>query len=98
MIAIGIQRRDERQPWRVVPRATPARSAVRRRATGILGEPVVVVVAPRRTDGGSSATPGRRQLARIGAAEGSEPVEAASRATLAALNRYLTQGRKAPPA
>jgi hypothetical protein len=65
------------------------------RATGILGEPVVVVVAPRRTDG-ELAEQGRRKNARIGAAEGSEPVEAASRATLAALNRFLTQSRKAP--
>jgi hypothetical protein len=68
------------------------------RAAGIMGEPVVVVVAPRRSEGDRTATPGRRQPSRIGAAEGSEPVEAASRATLAALNRFLTQGKKAPPA
>ncbi len=68
------------------------------RAAGILGEPVVVVVAPRRTEGSEPAEDGRRQLARIGAAEGSEPVEAASRATLAALNRFLARGKKAPPA
>ena len=68
------------------------------RAAGVLGEPVVVVVAPRRTESAEPAESGRRQMARIGAAEGSEPVEAASRATLAALNRFLARGKKAPPA
>ena len=85
-------------PWRRFGLEVPFYLVSAERAMGILGEPVVVVVAPRRSDGGQAAAPqGRRQLARIGAAEGSEPVEAASRATLAALNRYLTQGKKAPP-
>lgn len=68
------------------------------RAAGITGEPVVVVLAPRRPDGERSPGLGRRLLDRIGVAEGVEPVEAASRATLGALNRYLAKQEKAPVA
>lgn len=48
------------------------------------GEPVVVVLAPRRTGDGARST-----AERIGIATGTEDVEAASRAVLSALNRFL---------
>lgn len=48
------------------------------------GEPVVVVLAPRRTGDGARST-----AERIGIATGAEDVEAASRAALSALNRFL---------
>jgi uncharacterized membrane protein YgcG len=59
-------------------------------AHGVPGEPVVVVLAPKR-DGGSAAPPGQI-VERLGVATGREDVEAASRATLGALNRHLTRG------
>ena len=60
------------------------------RARSVPGEPVVAVLAPRRSDqrANGPAGPGRVPD-RVGAASGAEEVEAASRATLAALNRFL---------
>ena len=66
------------------------------RAVGITGEPVVVVLAPRRPSDGRPVALGRSLLPRIGVADGAEAVEAASRATLSALNRFLSGGKKAP--
>lgn len=62
------------------------------RAHAVPGEPVVVVLSPRRTgaettDGESAGWP----VERLGVANGTEDVEAASRATLGALNRHLTK-------
>jgi len=57
------------------------------RARGVPGEPVVVVLAPRRS--ASSAVLGADE--RMGVAAGDDDVEAASRATLGALNRHLAQ-------
>lgn len=57
------------------------------RAHGVPGEPVVVVLAPKRT--GTAAVAGA--VERLGVATGAEDIEAASRATLGALNRHLTR-------
>lgn len=54
------------------------------RARGVAGDPVVVVLAPR------SATGSGTLAERIGVAAGGDDVDAASRATLGALNRFLT--------
>jgi hypothetical protein len=62
------------------------------RAHAVPGEPVVVVLSPRRT--GAEATDGEGggwPVERLGVANGTEDVEAASRATLGALNRHLTR-------
>jgi hypothetical protein len=58
------------------------------RAHGVPGEPVVVVLAPRRVPG---ETPGPAPGERIGVAGGSDDIEAAGRATLGALNRFLAR-------
>ena len=58
------------------------------RAHGVPGEPVVVVLAPKRT--GMEDPAGA--VERLGVASGGEDIEAASRATLGALNRHLTKG------
>jgi hypothetical protein len=57
------------------------------RAHGVPGEPVVVVLAPKRT--GDART--SRAVERLGVATGDSDVEAASRATLGALNRHLAR-------
>ncbi|HVC15003.1 MAG TPA: hypothetical protein VND62_09110 [Acidimicrobiales bacterium] len=62
------------------------------RAHGVPGEPVVVVLAPRRGPGVET----NRTVERLGVATGNEDVEAASRATLGALNRHLARGPVAP--
>lgn len=54
------------------------------RILAVPGEPVVVVLAPRRAGEGALST-----AERIGIATGAEDVEAASRAALSALNRFL---------
>ena len=56
------------------------------RAHGVPGEPVIVVLAPKR---GTEAS--GESVERLGVASGAEDVEAASRATLGALNRHLTR-------
>ncbi len=60
------------------------------RAHGVPGEPVVVVLAPKR--GGAEDMDGGG-VERLGVATGSDDVEAASRATLGALNRHLARSR-----
>lgn len=65
------------------------------RAPGVQGEPVVVVLAPRRQR--AAGDPGGPAVERIGVANGTEgvgAVEAASRATLCALNRFLAIPKK----
>ncbi len=62
------------------------------RAHGVPGEPVVVVLAPKRT--GDQEV--RRAVERLGVASGDIDVEAASRATLGALNRHLARSAVAP--
>lgn len=59
------------------------------RARSVPGEPVVAVLAPRRADRQVDGSATGRVPDRVGAASGAEEVEAASRATLAALNRFL---------
>ncbi|MGH9110207.1 MAG: hypothetical protein ACRDY3_12220 [Acidimicrobiales bacterium] len=66
------------------------------RARGVPGEPAVVVLAPRRDAGlGGGAPPPLSE--RIGVAAGAQDVEAASRATLGALNRHLVASRPGWP-
>lgn len=61
------------------------------RARDLPGEPVVVVLAPRlRAADGTAPDPLARD--RVGVASGEVEVEAASRATLGALNRFLSAG------
>jgi hypothetical protein len=55
------------------------------RARGTADEPVVVVLAPRRSGDAVPSGAGER----IGVAAGTDDVEAASRSALSALNRYL---------
>ncbi len=62
------------------------------RAHGVPGEPVVVVLAPKRP--GDAET--RGAVERLGVATGDSDVEAASRATLGALNRHLARTAAAP--
>ena len=62
------------------------------RAHGVPGEPVVVVLAPKRP--GDAQT--REAVERLGVATGDSDVEAASRATLGALNRHLARTAAAP--
>jgi hypothetical protein len=57
------------------------------RAHGVPGEPVVVVLAPKRT----TATTAGGSVERLGVAAGADDVEASSRATLGALNRHLAR-------
>jgi hypothetical protein len=57
------------------------------RAHGVPGDPVVVVLAPKRKDDEDSG----RTAERLGVASGDGDVEAASRATLGALNRHLAR-------
>lgn len=57
------------------------------RAHGVSGQPVVVVLAPRRT----GADPGTGPVERLGVASDPDDVAAASRATLGALNRHLAR-------
>lgn len=61
------------------------------RAHGVPGEPVVVVLAPKRTglEPGGEGT--GTAVERLGVATGTEDVETASRATLGALNRHLAR-------
>lgn len=59
------------------------------RARSVPGEPVVAVLAPRHPEPQANGSSRGRMPDRIGVASGSEEVEAASRATLAALNRFL---------
>lgn len=54
------------------------------RVRGVTGEPVIVVLAPRRTESDDQGA-----AERIGIASGTDDVDAASRATLGALNRFL---------
>ncbi len=62
------------------------------RAHGVPGEPVVVVLAPKR----SADAEARRAVERLGVASGDQDVEAASRATLGALNRHLARTAVTP--
>lgn len=57
------------------------------RMQGVPGDAVVVVLAPREASGTSHGT-----AERIGVATGARDVDAASRATLGALNRFLSRG------
>ncbi|HTX62788.1 MAG TPA: hypothetical protein VMD28_04070 [Acidimicrobiales bacterium] len=57
------------------------------RAHGVPGDPVVVVLAPKGRDEEVTV----RAAERLGVATGDADVEAASRATLGALNRHLTK-------
>jgi hypothetical protein len=57
------------------------------RAHGVPSQPVVVTLAPKRTD----AEPGPGAVERLGVASDPEDVAAASRATLGALNRHLAR-------
>jgi hypothetical protein len=59
-------------------------------AHGVPGEPVVVVLAPKRETAGTGDATGVAE--RLGVAAGVADVEAASRATLGALNRHLAGG------
>jgi hypothetical protein len=54
------------------------------RVRGVPGDPVVVALSPRTV-----GTPGAPGAERVGVATGSSDVDAASRATLGALNRYI---------
>jgi hypothetical protein len=56
------------------------------RAHAVSGDPVVVVLAPRQVTAGPQGS-----AERMGVAGGADDVEAASRATLGALNRYLAK-------
>ncbi len=62
------------------------------RAHGVPGEPVVVVLAPKR----NADAEARRAVERLGVASGEQDVEAASRATLGALNRHLARTAVTP--
>ncbi len=59
-------------------------------AHGVPGQPVVVVLAPKRT-GRDQGGQGGRPVERLGVASDPEDVVAASRATLGALNRHLAR-------
>lgn len=61
------------------------------RVRGVPGEPVVVVLAPRRAGDDAQGT-----AERIGTAVGADDIEAASRAALSALNRFLAEPAAAP--
>ncbi|MGH8988609.1 MAG: hypothetical protein ACRDXC_08430 [Acidimicrobiales bacterium] len=62
------------------------------RAHGVPGDPVVVVLAQKR----SSDLGATRAVERLGVATGEDDAEAASRATLGALNRHLARAAVAP--
>jgi len=64
------------------------------RAPSVPGDPVVVVLAPRHASE-EHGDPIGPVVERIGVASGADTVEAASKATLCALNRYLAISMKA---
>lgn len=61
------------------------------RAHGVPGEPVVVVLAPKRVGTEPDGEGTCPAVERLGVATGAEDVETASRATLGALNRHLAR-------
>src|SRR5579863_1706763 len=61
------------------------------RVHGVPGEPVVVVLAPKRSGGADDGGTAER----LGVASGGDDVEASSRATLGALNRHLAKNATA---
>jgi hypothetical protein len=64
-------------------------------AHGVPGQPVVVVLAPKRTGRDQGAQSGG-PVERLGVASDPEDVVAASRATLGALNRHLARAPTIP--